>query len=181
MRKVASECRALGYIHEAEQLEAKALEVERAQAAANQKPPPASSAPRPPMPKPPSSTSSPKPPPAKPPTSSGPVTDARQLLAAELVRAFAKGQAPKDVIKRFQLQEGLTADGIYGPKTAAALIKYGYVPPTPVSWPKQGTEAAKTAYIALLAAKSNDDPVRAEEWRKAMGKIRAGAGPGPPE
>lgn len=173
MRALASELRALGYIHEAEQLEAKATEIERQQA---------QSQPRPPMPKPPATPAAK--PPAKPaaatpaPAAGGPVQDGKQLLAARLVREFAKGQAPAATIKAFQLQEGLTADGIYGPKTATALIKYGFVPPTPVSWPKANAEAAKTAYIALLAAQSQRDPVRFEEWRIAMGKIRKGAGPG---
>lgn len=162
MRSLAAELRALGYLHEAEQLEAKAQEVERQGRIIEPKPgaggggggggriiePPDKS------------------------------DEERQELAARLVREFSKGQAPASTIRAFQLQEGLPIDGIYGPKTAAALIKYGFVPPTPTSWPKATAEASKTAYIALLASQSQVDPVRAEEWRIAMGKIRKGSGPG---
>lgn len=159
MRALALELRQRGYIHEAEQLEAKAAELERASA----KPPPVAS------PAPAAAASS---------SGAGAVSDSKQLLAARLVRELGKGQAPAATIRAFQLQEGLAVDGLYGPKTAAALIKYGFVPPTPVSWPKATAEAAKTAYLALLNAKSQEDPVRFEEWRIAMGKVRKGSGPG---
>lgn len=163
MRTLAAELRALGYLHEAEQLETKAQEVERA--AAKPKPGGASGG----------AGGAGSGPIIEPPDKSD---EERQELAARLVREFAKGQAPASTIRAFQLQEGLPIDGIYGPKTAAALIKYGFVPPTPTSWPKATAEASKTAYIALLAAQSQSDPVRAEEWRIAMGKIRKGSGPG---
>jgi len=161
LRVVASELRARGFNADADKLDAEAAKIE-----AGGKPsvtPPSSSTGKPPASSPPT-TASPPPqqPGALPGTTAGPVTDAKQLAAAAVARA------PKDAtkVRAFQTQEGLVSDGKYGPKSATALIKYGFVPPTPIAWPNDNN-ASRALYIALLKAQADKDPVRREEWLQA--------------
>jgi len=83
------------------------------------------------------------------------LTGIRQLKGSEVKR-----------IKEFQNNEGLTADGLYGPDTAEALIDYGFVPGAPWIWPKPQSES-KAEWRALTAAWAVKDPQRAEEWLAA--------------
>lgn len=55
----------------------------------------------------------------------------------------AKGRENKQLIANFQAQEGLTADGLYGPNTRAALAKYINNPPLPMYFPKGSSSAAQ--------------------------------------
>lgn len=63
-------------------------------------------------------------------------------------------------------------DGLYGPKTAASLIALGYVPPTPLYWPRTNRTAAKSAYKSLLLEQSKQDGPRSEEWLAAAGMVK---------
>jgi hypothetical protein len=108
------------------------------------------------------------------------------VLAAKValnLHSTAPGRENRDLLKQFQKQEGLLVDGYYGPKSAIAFIKYGIVPETPRSWPKQDAATAKAAYAALLRAQASADPTRAEEWNRAANaasappKATAGAAP----
>jgi peptidoglycan hydrolase-like protein with peptidoglycan-binding domain len=148
LRKVAGELRAHGFTKDAEKLEAEATKIEKAKASGSS-----------------SSSSGPG---VFPGTSAGPETNPKQLTAAAVARA------PSDAtkVRPFQTQEGLAADGKYGPKTAIALIKYGFVPPTPLYWPSDGG-AARAAYIAALKTKAAEDDVRREEWLQAATRAAA--------
>lgn len=113
----------------------------------------------------------------------GPVQDSKQLLAAAVVRSLVAGKLDVAKLRAFQVQEGLTPDGLYGPKSATALIKYGFVPPTPTSWPA-GAEGvkAKAAYAALLRVQADKDNVRHEEWLLAAAAVdpaKTAAAPAP--
>lgn len=123
-----------------------------------------------------SSSSSSSPPSTSPgtPAAPGPVSDAKQLLAAAVANSITTGKPDVQKLRLFQTQEGLTPDGVYGPKTATALIKYGIVPPTPTAWPKANAAAAKSAYVGLLKLQADKDPLRREEWLQAAGAV-AGA------
>lgn len=158
LRAVASELRARGFNADAEKLEAEAAKIE-AGGKPSVTPPSSSAGTKPPASSPPTTAS---PPGALPGTTAGPVTDAKQLAAAAVART------PKDAtkVRAFQTQEGLVSDGKYGPKSATALIKYGFVPPTPLAWPSDNN-ASRNLYVALLKAQADKDPVRREEWLQA--------------
>ncbi len=171
MRAVAAQLRSRGFGPQADKLEAAAAVLERNQAAGTA---------------PGSGTTSPAPASSSagsvPVAGSGPVTDAKQLLAAAVVRSITSGKPDVQKLRTFQTQEGLTPDGAYGPKTATSLIKYGFVPPTPTAWPKANAAAAKTAYAALLRVQADQDPLRREEWLQAAAAVGApssSSGPAP--
>lgn len=53
--------------------------------------------------------------------------DPKLALAVRLatnLQSAQKGREDKELVKQFQLQEGLKADGLYGPKTAKVLAHY---------------------------------------------------------
>lgn len=142
MRALASELRARGFIVEAQQLEAAAAALDG------------------------------KPATTTPGAGAGPVQDQKQLLAAAVVRSIANGKLDVAKLRAFQVQEGLTPDGLYGPKSATALIKYGFVPPTPTAWPA-GADGpkARAAYSLLLRTQADKDQVRREEWLLAAAAV----------
>ncbi|HET9930202.1 MAG TPA: hypothetical protein VFQ35_05935 [Polyangiaceae bacterium] len=71
------------------------------------------------------------------------------------------------LVKAFQSQEGLVVDGLYGYKSALALVSYGIVPPRPFYWRSSSAKADKSAYSKALIAQSVADPARAADWRAA--------------
>lgn len=110
--------------------------------------------------------------------SPGTPASAKQVLAAKVslnLHNTAAGRENKTLVKEFQTQEGLVADGIYGPKSAIAFIKYGIVPETPRSWPKADAATAKAAYAAVLRTQAASDPTRAEEWLRAANAVQSTA------
>ncbi len=176
LRMLAGELRALGYPEQAQSLIAAAVELEKAQGKPQTGKPPAagSSAPRPQIvPAAGGGYTLPSTAPISPlGTPTGPVQDARQLLAAEVARSALKTGTPDAaLVRKFQLQEGLTVDGKWGPKSAVSIIKYGIIPPTPKVWPKANASAAQEAYFVLLRRQSETDPARKEEWLAAARKI----------
>ena len=70
-------------------------------------------------------------------------------------------------VKAFQLQEGLTVDGLYGPKTAVALASYGVIPRKPLYWSRNNWGEQKTAYQATMLDYARKDPARAQQWIEA--------------
>ena len=105
------------------------------------------------------------------------VTEPSKQLAAALVDLLWSiaeegrghgGETPEELaaIRRYQAQEGLEQDGLYGPLTGYTLIDYDLVPPPPFWWPKSREEKAKGAWRAGLLAKAEEDPARAEEWQQ---------------
>ena len=101
--------------------------------------------------------------------------DPKQLLAGKVVLTFNNGKEDKELVRLFQTQERSTGryagviDGLYGPKSAVALMAYNFVPPRPKYWPKNQAEAklAKDAYRKLLLARAQTDRPRADEWTRA--------------
>jgi hypothetical protein len=106
--------------------------------------------------------------------SPGTAASPAQVLAAKVslnLHNTVPGRENKDLLKQFQKQEGLVADGAYGPKSAIAFIKYGIVPATPRVWPKADASTAKAAYAAVLRSQAASDPTRAEEWTQAANAV----------
>ncbi len=89
-------------------------------------------------------------------------------LAIELQRHLALHPIWKEdraLVKKFQAQEGLTVDGLYGPQTAKASAKYDLVPTRPYYWPKSTATAAKGEWRTYALAQAMRDPSRSEEWK----------------
>lgn len=96
-----------------------------------------------------------------------------RLIAQRLVREMEKprGEEDRDVVRAFQVANGLKASGNYTPATAMALaVKFGLVPPAPY-WPKNGRVKARKNYVGLLRQLAERDPQRAEEWQLAAEEI----------
>jgi hypothetical protein len=108
--------------------------------------------------------------------------DARALAGrlAGLLSGMSSAEAQaSDAVKNltlaFQSQEKRRGfyvgnlDGLYGPKTALALVQdHGIVPPAPLRWPKKSVPQSQAAYRSALATYVAADPQRAEEWTQAM-------------
>lgn len=116
--------------------------------------------------------------PANPP----PQEDATKLLARQLVLnmlATAPGKENRALVSAYQTQEKSRGfyvgniDGLYGPKSALALMNdQNFVPPTPRVWPKANPTASKATYKAALMARAAADRPRAEEWIQASNNVR---------
>lgn len=129
---------------------------------------PSPAVPNPPIVVPPVIVPSPVPLPAGVPIT--PAEQARRTLAQQLavnLRNTSVYNEDRGLVKRFQLQEALKQDGLYGPRTAEALIRYGIVPPRPRYWAKKTVSAEKTAWRALMNAQATRDPARAADWHAA--------------
>lgn len=103
------------------------------------------------------------------PETNGARIDVAQRMAANLAakKPWAEDQA---LVKKFQTQEGLKADGLYGPGTATRLgQQYGIIPPKPYYWSKNTSlvPQQKAEYRAAMTALSVKDPVRATQWLAA--------------
>lgn len=71
----------------------------------------------------------------------------------------------KDLVKRFQAQEKLTADGNYGPGTATRVLqRYGIVPVVPFYWSKNNWKTQKKAFIAFVNSYATGDPERKPQY-----------------
>lgn len=102
---------------------------------------------------------------------SWPETDGSRIAVAQKMatnlagkRAWAEDQS---LVKKFQTQQGLKADGLYGPGTATVLgQQYGIIPPKPLYWSKTTSlvPQQKADYRAAMTALSVKDPVRAAQW-----------------
>jgi peptidoglycan hydrolase-like protein with peptidoglycan-binding domain len=81
------------------------------------------------------------------------------------------GTEDRDLVRRFQASEGITASGFYNVQTALQLIAHGLVPPTPFYWGKSGVRAKKRNYRERLEREAERDPVRAAEWLGAARQV----------
>ena len=86
-----------------------------------------------------------------------------QAMAVDL-RNTSRYKENKILVTRFQDQEGLKTDGLYGPKTGLALAKLGIVPPRPRYWAKATVKTDKVQYAAEMTARSVTDPTRSADW-----------------
>jgi len=76
--------------------------------------------------------------------------DPKLALAIRVCRSLnenSKGHEDKNLIRQFQLQEGLKADGLYGPKTQKALAKY--LPEVPEVFYKTAISGANADLTAI--------------------------------
>ena len=87
--------------------------------------------------------------------------------AAMNLRNTSRYQEDKALIKSFQSQEGLVVDGLYGPKSALAMARYGVVPPRPRYWSAKTMQADKANYTKAMVAFAATDPSRAADWTAA--------------
>jgi hypothetical protein len=87
--------------------------------------------------------------------------------AAMNLRNTSRYQESKTLIKTFQAQEGLVIDGLYGPKSALAMARYGVVPPRPRYWSSKTMKADKVSYSAAMLGYAATDPTRAADWTAA--------------
>jgi murein L,D-transpeptidase YcbB/YkuD len=86
-----------------------------------------------------------------------------QAMAVDL-RNTNRYKENKILVVRFQQQEGLKTDGLYGPKSALALAKLGIVPPRPRYWAKKTVAVDKVQFAAEMTARSVTDPARSADW-----------------
>lgn len=95
----------------------------------------------------------------------------RRALAsrvAEHLSLMPPGLEDRALIATFQAYQSLRPSGFYGPSTALVLADgFGIVPPKPLYWPKTDTKRSKNRYRALMLRHADQEPQRAEEWRKA--------------
>lgn len=97
-------------------------------------------------------------------------SQARRATALAMVtnlKNTSKYQESKGLVRAFQEQEGLKADGLYGPKTALQVATYGIVPPRPRYWAKKTAKVDKDTYAAKMVQYSVKDPVQAADWLNA--------------
>lgn len=97
------------------------------------------------------------------------------LLSGMSAAEARTADAVKNLVLAFQGQEKKrrfyigNLDGLYGPKTALALVQdHGIVPPPPLFWPQKTVAASQAAYKQVLGQYMAADPQRAEEWAQAM-------------
>lgn len=107
-----------------------------------------------------------------PPLPPGGPTNALVSLASALVNHLSSVQKYKEnraLVTQFQTAYGgLKIDGMYGPKTALAICKLGFVPPKPFYWAAKTSAQDKAEYLAEMARYAAADPKRAAEWAEAM-------------
>lgn len=89
-----------------------------------------------------------------------------QAMAVDL-RNTSRYKENKVLVSRFQEQEGLKADGLYGPKSGLALAKLGIIPPRPRYWAKKTVQVDKQQYAAEMTSRAITDPARAADWTAA--------------
>lgn len=71
----------------------------------------------------------------------------------------------KAIVKSFQAQEKLTADGQYGPGTATRILqRYGIVPVVPFYWSKNNWKTQKKAFVAFVNSYATGDPERKAQY-----------------
>ncbi len=108
---------------------------------------------------------------------SWPVSDPIKYAAAIKVNNALTGKGPwkespadKELVKTFQRNEGLSADGNWGADSGIHMgTNYGIVPVKPFYWPKDKTKvpAKKAEWRAAMLALAAKDPLRSAEWTAA--------------
>lgn len=177
IRALASALRSAGFIQIADQLDARALEIETA-----------ASVPQPSLPFPlPAPVPAPRPavpvqtvppivipgtavsPPIVIPVPPAPV-DPQVALAleakADLIAKPKTGVlgSPNSMLQLFQKEEGLVADGLYGPKSGIAMAEHGVIPPIPRQYHTKTKTADKAKYREQILEFAARDPARRSEW-----------------
>lgn len=89
-----------------------------------------------------------------------------QAMAVDL-RNTSRYKENQALVRRFQDQEGLLADGKYGWKSATALADLGIIPPRPRYWTSKTVQADKRRYSDDMLTRAATDPTRAADWTAA--------------
>lgn len=187
--RIANEMQAAGLVAEAEALRTSALNLKALGALASPSQPatrPPSTSPGQPVVTP--TTSVPNPPPVVPvvvnvppivapstvPLPAGTTITSEQQQRLTLAQAVAMNlrntsryKENTALVAQFQTQEGLVADGKYGPKTGLALAKLGVVPPRPRYWSSKTVKTDKPQWTQAMLAYAATDPARAADWTAA--------------
>jgi len=116
-------------------------------------------------------------PPSPPPPPPDPVLSSRAALAERMTMHLKQnGGAPANrykedqgLVRQYQSQEGLTADGKYGVGTGLSVVKYGIVPARPYYFSSNTTKTRndKAEWTRIMNEMAASDPARASEWRAA--------------
>lgn len=168
---IANDMQAAGLTAEAEALRTVALSLKQLGAGAGSKSPgqpvvaPSTSIPNPPLVVVPPLVS-----PSSVPLPAGNAQTGRlqvaQAMAIDL-RNTSRYKENQALVKRFQEQEGLVADGKYGPKSALALAELGVIPPRPRYWARKTVQVDKKQYAAEMLARAATDTSRQADWTAA--------------
>lgn len=89
-----------------------------------------------------------------------------QAMAVDL-RNSSRYKENQALVSRFQEQEGLKADGKYGPKSALSLAALGIIPPRPRYWTRKTVQEDKKRYSMEMMTRAATDPSRAADWQAA--------------
>lgn len=91
------------------------------------------------------------------------------LRLATMLRTTQKGHEDRGLVVRFQTQEGLKPDGLYGPKTRAKLAQYVPNPPEALYLPPVvGGDNADVAALALIKTTPGGQPLSRAEQHYAL-------------
>lgn len=73
---------------------------------------------------------------------------------------------PRQLVKEYQIQEGLTSDGMYGVGTGLTMTKYGVVPARPYYFSRDTAKTArdKAEWKRVMNAMAAQDPARRAQW-----------------
>lgn len=82
-----------------------------------------------------------------------------------------KGAENKRLLASYQVQEGVKADGLYGPGTALTFLKYAIVPVPPFYWPANAA-SAKRIYIDSIKAVAKSNPSLSAQLNKMVQSIK---------
>lgn len=106
-----------------------------------------------------------------------PVMSARAQLAQQMTANLKQnGGAPanrykedRELVKRYQAQEGLTIDGLYGVGTGLTVVKYGIVPARPYYFSKDSAKTLrdKAEWKRVMQEMAGADPARSDQWLAA--------------
>lgn len=83
------------------------------------------------------------------------------------IRNTSRYKENPELVKQFQADQGLVADGKYGPKTGYALAELGVVPPRPRYWASKTVKVDKPTWTRRMLAYAATDPARAADWTAA--------------
>lgn len=110
----------------------------------------------------------------------GDATQARKVLASKvalMIQVSTKGKENQNLVREFEVQEGITPSGKYGVNVGLALIRYNICPTKPpFYWGRVGDYASiareKQQYKSALLAKAMNDNSRTSEWRNAANAVK---------
>lgn len=89
-----------------------------------------------------------------------------QAMATD-IRNTSRYKENQALVTKFQEQEGLVADGKYGPKSGLALARMGIIPPRPRYWSSKTVKVDKKQYADEMLSRAATDLARQADWTAA--------------